>query len=143
MTNLPTVLRFGAVGGSAFLIDSGLLMLLAHLGLGLYLGRLISLAASIVFSFFMNRAFAFRVSHALTWSEFAQYIRAVLIGSALSYVLYSAGIFMGFHPLLSLAVATLVTAAFNFLQFKRLFSTPPEGLRQESLKDQQTPQDKG
>ena len=122
MIAAATLLRFGLVGGAAFIIDGGILILIAPLGFGFYAGRIVSLTVSVIFTFFMNRRFTFRSAHPPSWAEFGRYVRTVLFGSALNYALYSGGLLLNMHPILALALATIVTAIFNFVQFKIIFT---------------------
>ena len=116
------VLRFAIVGSLAFALDGGLLMLCERLGLGLYLGRALSLSASILFTYFLNRSFTFRSAALPSWAEFGLYVHSIIKGTALNYGLYGVGIYLDVHPILALAVATLASAAFNFLQFRKVFA---------------------
>jgi len=116
------VLRFAIVGSLAFALDGGLLMLCERLGLGLYLGRALSLSASVLFTYFLNRSFTFRSATLPSWAEFGLYVHSVIKGTVLNYGLYGVGIYLSAHPIVSLALATLASATFNFFQFRKVFA---------------------
>lgn len=114
--------RFGLVGATAFAVDSGLLMLMAGAGTGYYVGRAVSLSASVILTFFLYRSFTFRARHPPTGREFLSYLRAVLTGAILNYLIYLLGLQADLHPIFALALATMITMVFNYLRFRRVFS---------------------
>lgn len=116
------VLRFAIVGGLAFALDGGLLMLCNWFGLGLYVGRALSLSASVIFTYFLNRSFTFRSTTFPSWAEFWLYVQSIIKSTALNYGLYGVGIYLDLHPIVALGLATLASATFNFFQFRKVFA---------------------
>ncbi|WP_431268985.1 GtrA family protein [Dankookia sp. P2] len=54
------LLRFGVVGIAGFVVDSGMLTVAIALGLGPWLGRVLSYLAAATTTFALNRAWTFR-----------------------------------------------------------------------------------
>ncbi len=40
----------------------------------------------------------------------------------MNYGLYGVGIYLGVHPIVALAFATLASASFNYFQFRKVFA---------------------
>lgn len=68
------LLRFTTVGALGFFVDAGTLRLALTLGLGPWVGRLVSYLAAATFTYFLNRAWTFRdragVGGAGQWARF-------------------------------------------------------------------------
>lgn len=114
-------LRFALIGGVAFFIDAGLLLLLLAAGLGPYLGRAISLVTAATFTWQGNRRYTFDAPQrdgSGLFGEWAIYLVAMLFGGGVNYGVYA--LLIGFSPLfatwpvLAVAVSTGVSMLVNF-----------------------------
>jgi putative flippase GtrA len=80
--------RFGAVGVIGFIIDAGLLYLLVRSGVNAYVGRAISFPAAVSATWYLNRAWTFRV-HDRTPGQYARYVAVQLAGACANYAVYA------------------------------------------------------
>ena len=94
--------------------------------LGPYWGRALSFSAAVLVTWLINRRYAFsdRASGQSLSGEFASYLSAMLVGGAVNYAVYAAGIGMfgsgGAIPYLAVAAGSLAGMAVN-LALARLF----------------------
>lgn len=116
------VFRFILVGGAAFVMDVAIVWGLTHAGISAYLARIISLCASMTFTFILNRVMTFQASGALTGKEVASYIGASGVGIAINYVIYAGGLKLGLAWLPAMVFGTAIASAFNFLAYRRIFT---------------------
>jgi len=114
--------RFGGVGIAAFGLDYAVLAGTLAAGASPYAGRILSLAASIVFTWLLNRRLTFRTSTPPSWREFRAYGLQSLAGAALNYAVYSAALWAGAPVLGALILGTGLAAAFNFLRYRKLLA---------------------
>jgi putative flippase GtrA len=109
------------VGGAAFLMDVAIVWCLKSLHVSAYGARVISLAASVLLTFFLNRSLTFQAKGPLQPQDFLAYATASGVGVAINYILYAVGIKLGAPLLLAMAVGTLCAALFNFFTYGRIF----------------------
>lgn len=113
---------FAVVGTLGFIVDAGVVTLLATAGTGPWLARLGSFAAAVSATWWLNRRFTFRhrtARHQSQRKSFGYYVTACLMGGALNLGTYALLIsrFELFAEYLILAVAagSLAGMGANFL----------------------------
>lgn len=116
---------FGLIGTAAFLVDTGVLYAALALGIGPYLGRLLSYLVAATFTWALNRRFTFR-SHASTHRlrEWGRFLAANAVGGTLNYGTYSllmlSSTLVASWPVLGVAAGSLVGMCSNFLMSRHL-----------------------
>lgn len=115
--------QFGVVGALGFAFDAGvLLFLVSTLGMNIYAARMLSFLLAVVFTFLLNRRFAFRALRRVSGTSFGDYLRYLSVQSA--GALISLGVFfsavMAFPslrslPVVPLAMGSAVAMAFNYI----------------------------
>lgn len=113
---------FAIVGGLGFAVDAGVLLGATTLGASPLLGRAISLAVTVVFTWQLNRRVTFKQTAPPTFKEFAHYVTISLVSILINYAVYSALVFLHAPLLLAAAIGTIVAAAFNFVRYRALLS---------------------
>lgn len=123
----PAFIRFGAVGATGFLIDRLVLQVAAvSLGLGPYLGRLISFSVAVGATWLLNRSFTFRHPHAHPPLRQAMLYTGVQVaGGVLNYGVYAGAIAMfpwlETHSLtIPLALGSIAGLSLTFLGSKHI-----------------------
>lgn len=126
------LLRFLLVGIVGFIVDAGLLQLLAST-LGPYIARLISFTAAVITTWVFNRSFTFaeRQSGLSLPRELGRYFSAMIAGGSVNYALYAALVFfvdfVAQQPVLGVVAGTLAGLSINFTLSKRwIFSEDRE-----------------
>ena len=127
---MKRVVLFAVAGGAGFLVDAGVLaLLLWATPLGLFVARILAIAAAMLFTFWLNRTFTFGRSERSLASEGARYGGVGISAALLNYAVYSAILlaFPAFPPVLAVAVASLVAMAWSFLGYSRFVfgASPP------------------
>lgn len=92
-----TFLRFACVWATISLVDIGLLYLLSHLGLNIYLARIPSFFASMTVGYILNRYFTFHhleTGRAL-WHSLLRHYSVHALGGALNYGIFVAILIIG------------------------------------------------
>jgi len=125
--------RFALVGVTISLIDAGVLYLLLAFGFDAYLGRVISLTASVSAGYMLNRYFTFHhieTGRAL-WESLLRHYSVNAVGSAINIGVYSAVLLIGQQlggqigaaatlPLLAVWIGGVAGMSFNFFFSKKL-----------------------
>ena len=136
MRRLPPFLRFAIVGAMGFLVDLAVLALaIEALGLGPWVGRAISFAVTVTFTWAMNRQLTFgaRKAHGPGGMarEWARFVAANAIGLCVNYAVYATLVTWGAGLLASPYVAAGCGAAaglfFNYAASSRLVFKPAPG----------------
>lgn len=119
------ILPFAGAGAIGFLVDAGVLLLVS-VWLGAFGGRLVSFAAAVLTTWFINRNFAF-ADRAVTEGkrhEFLRYFAAMLPGAAVNWLVYGIALALLPHTALGLiacvAVASLAGMGTNLVAADRL-----------------------
>lgn len=115
--------RYAFVGGVSFLVDAGVLWLLAHAGMHYLLAACFGFAAGLLCNFILSRAFVFRAQTPRVGRvlEFAAYALIGLIGLGLTEVLlYFFTEIVLFHYMISKIIASAVVLFWNFFARKLL-----------------------
>jgi putative flippase GtrA len=110
-------LRFALVGGTGFLIDAGLLAAL-HNGGGLdpFSARLVSICASALATWRLNRSLTFGASARSQASEGFRYAMVAGVTAAFNYLLYALAL-IAWPALPAVAAAVGATLAAMFLSY--------------------------
>jgi putative flippase GtrA len=121
-------LRFAIVGTVGFVVDAGVLYLMLYLGLGPYLGRVVSFLTAATATWLLNRRFTFRhlVGKRASLQEWLHYLLLMGLGFCINYGVYvltlhaleSAG---KLAPMLSVAAGSLAGMCINFATSRTLF----------------------
>ncbi len=113
-------LRFVFVGVVGFVVDGGGTWLLVHLGLPPVGARIGPLLAAIVVTWLLNRSLTFKVEKPKSRTELMRYAAVALSSAFINFVLYSGLVLLGVHPLIAVAVATLVLLLYSFFAYRRV-----------------------
>lgn len=122
ISGVERFLRFALVGGTGFAIDAGLLAAL-HNGLGIdpFSARLVSIGASALTTWRLNRAITFGASDRSQASEGARYAAVAALTAGLNYLVYAMLLltFADLPALLAAMAATLVAMGFSYAGYSR------------------------
>lgn len=123
---LQRFLRFCVVGGIGFCTDAGLLQAGIHFfSLGPLTARIPSFLIAVLVTWYLNRAFTFRMPERSFRSSFPAYIAANSVGLALNVGVYAAGVLLSpalaQTPLIPLAAGAVLGLAFNFAASRWIF----------------------
>jgi putative flippase GtrA len=121
--------RFGVVGVAGFVVDAAVLTLGLALGLGPWIGRVVSYVAAASTTFALNRAWTYRTAPrdavARRWAVF---LTVNLIGFVCNYGAYAALIatvpLVAANPVLGVAAGSLAGMLGNFLLTRRYVFAP-------------------
>jgi putative flippase GtrA len=117
-------LRFSLVGVVGFGVDAGVLqVLVAMLGWNAVAARLISIPVAVVATWLLNRNITFSESRdAPAYKSLLRYAAVSAAGAAVNFVIYTALVIssslMALHPVVPLAVASIVALVVNYLGSK-------------------------
>ncbi len=130
-TEVERFLRFAIVGGTAFLIDAGLLSLL-HYGAGVdpFSSRVVSICVAAFFTWRVNRIVTFGASPSSQATEGIRYATVAGLAACLNYLVYAVALLAwdGLPPVVAAVIATLVAMSFSYLGYSRFVfygSSPP------------------
>lgn len=117
-------LRFGVVGTAGFVVDATVLMAAIALGLGPWLGRVLSYLAAATSTYALNRAWTFRrAERAAPMRQWALFVMVNLVGFACNYGTYAAlmagSSLVARNPVLGVAAGSLAGLMWNFLLVRR------------------------
>lgn len=121
---IAQIARFGVSGVLATGIDYGVLQLGLWAGLGPQLGRVPSIAAAMVFAWWMHRSFTFQTQARPRLAEFLAYCGIAAVGAAVNYGVYAAGLWLGTGLTPAFVMGTIAGAVFNFLRYRILLGRP-------------------
>lgn len=121
--------RFALVGMVGFVADSGMLSLGLVLGLGHYVGRLISFLLAVTLTWTLNRRFTFGVGLRPSWGEWLRYVFSNSAGGLTNLAVYTLLVTTSHvvyaRPVLGVALGSIAGLLINFrlsqkLVFQRL-----------------------
>ncbi len=133
MNRLPPFLRFAIVGALGFAVDVAVLALAIEvLGLGPWVGRAISFAVTVTFTWAMNRQLTFsdRKAHGAAGAarEWARFVAANAIGLCVNYAVYAALVAWGPQilaiPYVAAGCGSVAGLFFNYAASSRLVFKP-------------------
>lgn len=119
MNNLiKQILKFGVVGGTAFVIDYGLFALLTYLGMHYLLAQVFSFSISLAFNYWASIKWVFNAK-TQTPKEITIFVVLSIIGLGINEILLFIGVDkLKFHELLVKLVATFIVMVYNFITRK-------------------------
>ena len=115
--------HFAVAGAVGFVVDVAVLYALLAMGLGYYLGRVLSFLAAAFTTWQINRRHAFAAEADGRWlHEWLRYLLAMSGGGILNYLVYGAVVALTAHrpwlPALAVAAGSVAGLAANFLTAK-------------------------
>ena len=118
------LLRFGIVGVAGFVVDAAVLTAAIALGLGPWLGRVLSYLAAATATFALNRAWTFRdAASAQPMRQWALFLVVNLVGFTFNYGTYAVLIalvpIVAENPVLGFAAGSLAGLVGNFVLSRR------------------------
>lgn len=113
--------RFAGVGGTGFIVDTGLTLLLIHRGIDPYTSRIFAIIFAMITTWRLNRALTFGASRTSQTSEGARYFIVAILAAILSYAIYASLLitFTGFPPALAIVIAVGTTTLVSFFGYSR------------------------
>lgn len=124
-SRIPVFFLFSAVGCVGFAVDSGLLALLTNFGnVQVYAARVVSLITAMTVTWILNRTLTFRHSRSIrTGAEYIHYLCVQFSGAAINYAVFTVCLLlspgMAAHPVIAVAVGSLVAMTVNYFAMKR------------------------
>ena len=114
------IIRFGIVGGLAFVIDYGVYALLTQVFSVYYiLASVISFSLSVIFNYILSITWVFDVNKKQGVKEFIIFIVLSVIGLLLnSLILYLSVELLHIHNLIGKIIATIIVMIYNFITRK-------------------------
>lgn len=118
---IAQIIKFGFVGGTAFVIDFGVLWLLTEFaGVHYLLSNCIAFTVSVIYNYILSVYWVFDVSnkHSKT-TELIVFVVLSVIGLGINQLIYWLCVeFASVHYLISKIVATAVVMVYNFVTRK-------------------------
>ena len=117
---LMQILKFGIVGGSAFIIDYGIFTVLSQLLHVHYLiASILSFSISVIYNYILSIKWVFDVRKKQTTKEFIIFIVLSVIGLGLnSLIMYVSVDLMHIHEMIGKIIATAIVMVYNFITRK-------------------------
>ncbi len=117
---IKQILKFGVVGGLAFVIDYALLYLLTEfLNIHYLVSSIISFSVSVIFNYILSIKWVFDVNKKQDVKEFIVFIVLSIIGLGInSLIMYIMVDLMNVYYMASKIVATAVVMVYNFITRK-------------------------
>ena len=117
---LMQILKFGVVGGTAFIIDYGIFTILSQLlGVHYLIASIISFSISVIYNYILSIKWVFDVSKKQTTKEFIIFVILSVIGLGLnSLIMYISVDLMQIHEMISKIIATAIVMVYNFITRK-------------------------
>lgn len=117
---------FLLVGSVGFLVDAGLLTMMAAAGSGPYLGRAVSFPVAVVTTFLLNRHLTFQASGTdKPGLQFVRYLGAQVGGTLLNLAVYVALLASvpawSNQPWIPLAIGSIAAMALTYLSSRVIF----------------------
>ncbi len=117
---IKQILRFGVVGGIAFLIDYALLYFCTeYLNIYVLYSSIISFSVSVIFNYIMSIKWVFDVDHKQTYKDFTIFIILSLIGLGINQLVMFVGVEkLGIFYMLVKIISTAIVMVYNFITRK-------------------------
>lgn len=116
-------LRFGLVGAIGFAVDAGAMQALVTLAhWGPVEARLVSIPLAVFATWLLNRSFTFDDYDGPAWRSLVRYAAVSAAGAGINFLVYTLLVMgssvLAAHPLIPLAVASIVALVVNYLGSK-------------------------
>ncbi len=117
---IDQILKFGVVGGVAFLIDYGLLYVLTEfVGIHYLISSVISFTVSLIFNYILSIKWVFDVTKKQTAKEITIFVILSVIGLGINQVvMYVGSDLLHIYYMLTKIVATAIVMVWNFVTRK-------------------------
>ena len=118
---IKQILRFGVVGGSAFVIDAGILFILTeYFGIDLLISNMLSFTASVIFNYILSITWVFDVrGNRKKGKDLFIFMFLSIIGLGINqFLMWFFAKFLGVYYMFSKIIATFVVMIYNFISRK-------------------------
>lgn len=119
---LKQIIRFGFVGGTAFIIDAGLLMILSkYFGINYMIANIIGFVVSVIYNYILSMKFVFEVNEKDDRKNFIQFVILSVIGLGINEgIVHLCVSMIALNLLFSKIIATIIVMIYNFISRKIL-----------------------
>jgi len=117
---LKQIIKFGIVGGLAFLIDYSIFALLTFIGIHYLLAQLISFSISLAFNYCASIKWVFDTNSKSSNALLIIFVFLSIIGLIINEILLYIGIdIIGINELITKLFSTLIVMIYNFITRKK------------------------
>lgn len=120
---LKQIVRFGFVGGTAFVIDVGILMILSkYIGVNYMIANVISFTISVIYNYILSMILVFDVKEDISKKKgLIAFIILSIIGLGINEIIMKICVSIWMIPILvSKIIATTIVMVYNFISRKIL-----------------------
>lgn len=115
------ILKFGIVGGLAFIIDYSLLYVLTEfLSIHELVSAMIAFIISLIFNYILSIKWVFDVKKKQTTKEIIIFVILSTVGLGINELIILIGSLINIHYMISKLVATIIVMIYNFITRKTL-----------------------
>lgn len=115
---IKQIMKFGVVGGIAFLIDYGLFALLTQIGMYHLIAQIFSFSISLAFNYWASIKWVFDAKKQ-TKKEIIIFIVLAVIGLGINEIILYLGVdILGYHELIIKLISTAIVMVYNFITRK-------------------------